>query len=170
MTGHAAVFDVLSHELFGFKETVDRGAFTKTIKEDDIRALVNHTPNLILGRNKAGTLKLEEDRDGLAFEIDVAKTHAGDDILESVERGDITDMSFQFRARDERWVHADAEGEPDTRHLIDVQLFDISPVAFPAYPSTDVTVADRSLAVWRDSQKGPSEAELRLRQRQVEIG
>ena len=169
LTGHAAVFDTLSNDLWGFRETIEKGAFARTIKEDDIRALVNHAPAMILGRNKAGTLKLEEDRDGLAFEIDVANTQAGNDILDSVGRGDISDMSFQFIAREERWTHAEGEGELDIRTLLDVRLFDISPVAFPAYEGTDVDVAKRSMELWKGSQEYlPSAAALQLRQRQAE--
>jgi hypothetical protein len=169
LEGHAAVFDTLSNPLWGFREKIDPGAFAKTIKEDDIRALFNHNPAAVLGRNTAGTLKLSEDRDGLVFEIDVAETQVGNDLLESVTRGDITDMSFQFEARKEEWEHAQAEGELDIRTLVDVRLFDISPVTFPAYEGTDLTVAKRSMESWRESAEYVPTAEtLHLRQRQAE--
>ena len=62
--GYASVFDSWSEELGGnspFREKVVKGAFEETIQKDDIRALFNHDANYVLGRNKAGTLTLEED-------------------------------------------------------------------------------------------------------------
>src|SRR5574344_1375042 len=62
--GHAAVFDKWSETLggiFPFKEKVKRGAFMDSLEKDDIRALFNHDPNYVLGRNKSGTLELRED-------------------------------------------------------------------------------------------------------------
>ena len=66
--GHAAVFDSWSETLggiFPFVEKVSKGAFKDSIGKDDIRALFNHDPNYVLGRNLAGTLELEEDDVGL---------------------------------------------------------------------------------------------------------
>jgi phage head maturation protease len=73
LVGHAAVFNQWTtiSEWYGdgWDESVAPGAFRKTIKEADIRALWNHDPNIILGRNKAGTLKLSEDETGLLTTI-----------------------------------------------------------------------------------------------------
>ena len=66
--GYASVFESWSEELGGnspFRERVVKGAFEETIQKDDIRALFNHDPNYVLGRNIAGTLTLEEDDKGL---------------------------------------------------------------------------------------------------------
>ena len=56
--GHAAVFYSWSETLggiFPFQEIVRKGAFNESIGRDDIRALFNHDPNYVLGRNRAGT-------------------------------------------------------------------------------------------------------------------
>ncbi len=166
LEGHAAVFDTLSHEIWGFREKIDPGAFKRTIGEDDIVGLFQHNPSMILGRNTAGTMTLKEDRDGLVFEIDVAKTSTGDDVLELVDRGDINAMSFSFRARKERWEVGEAEGELDTRTLEDVQLSDISPVTFPAYPDTDVDVAKRSRDAWHEETRATGGAVEDARRRE----
>src|ERR1043166_488139 len=71
ISGHAAVFNQLSEDLGGFREMVMPGAFSKSIKNDDIRALFNHDSNLVLGRNKAGTLSLSEDPTGLMIDCQV---------------------------------------------------------------------------------------------------
>ncbi|HHW13481.1 MAG TPA: hypothetical protein GXX28_00935, partial [Firmicutes bacterium] len=65
IVGHAAVFDTIT-DLGWFQERVARGAFAESIRVDDVRALFNHDPNIVLGRNKAGTLRLSEDETGLA--------------------------------------------------------------------------------------------------------
>ena len=69
MVGYAATFETLSEDLGGFKEKIRTGAFTNTINKADIRALWNHNPDFVLGRNKAGTLSLREDKQGLSIEI-----------------------------------------------------------------------------------------------------
>ena len=138
--GHAAVFDSWSETLggmFPFKETIRKGAFADSINKDDIRALYNHDPNYILGRNRAGTLKLSEDEKGLYVKIIPPDTQTARDLITSIERGDINQMSFGFSVEDEKW---NTDNGVDIRELRKVRLFDVSPVTFPAYPSTDVGV------------------------------
>ena len=128
--GHAAVFDSWSETLggiFPFKEKVRKGAFSQTIEKDDIRALFNHDPNYVLGRNKAGTLELKEDERGLYVRIIPPDTQAARDLITSIERGDINQMSFGFMVEEEKWDTVDGV---DVRELRRVRLFDVSPVTF----------------------------------------
>lgn len=140
--GHAALFDTLSEDLGGFREVIKPGAFRKAIEEDDVRALVDHEPRLILGRKRSGTLRLSEDEKGLAVEIDPPDTQAGRDIVVSIRRGDVSQMSFAFSVRSggQSWDEDDENGV--VRVLSDVRLYDVSPVTFPAYPDTDVAVRE----------------------------
>lgn len=138
--GHAAVFDSWSETLggiFPFKEIVRKGAFNESIGKDDIRALFNHDPNYVLGRNRAGTLELVEDDIGLRVKITPPDTSWAKDILTSIRRGDITQMSIGFIVEDDKWSTKDGM---DVREIRKVQLFDVSPVTFPAYTATDVGV------------------------------
>ena len=138
--GHAAVFDSWSETLgglFPFKEIVRKGAFKESITKDDIRALFNHDPNYVLGRNKAGTLSLAEDDIGLRVVITPPNTTWAKDLVESIRRGDISQMSIGFIVLDDAWGTNDGV---DTREIKKVQLFDVSPVTFPAYAETDVGV------------------------------
>jgi len=139
--GHAAVFNKLSEDLGGFREQITPGAFARTIKHSDIRALFNHDPNYILGRNKSGTLTLAEDNEGLAIEIDPPDTSFARDLMVSIDRGDITQMSFAFQVHGEKGEEWDASDPKKViRTLKEVDLFDVSPVTYPAYPQTDVKV------------------------------
>src|SRR5574344_1786865 len=129
--GYAYVFDSWSEELGGnqpFRERVVKGAFEDTIQNDDIRALFNHDPNYVLGRNKAGTLTLEEDDKGLHVRITPPDTQWAKDLLVSIKRGDITQMSFGFTVILDRWNYED---NTDVRELLKVKLYDVSPVTFP---------------------------------------
>ena len=152
ITGHAAVFNQLSEDLGGFREQIAPGAFADAIKTDDVRALFNHNPDLILGRNRSGTLKLQEDVTGLRMEIDLPDTQLGRDVLTYIERGDVSGASFGFSVRPngQNWAKDD-EGRV-IRTLTKVRLFDVSPVTFPAYPQTDV--AARDLRSWEDEASG----------------
>lgn len=141
LVGHAAVFNRDSELIFGsFIERIAPGAFAESIaKPDDVRALINHDPNLILARNLSGTLQLKEDAQGLHVTIDPPKTSYAQDLLESTRRGDISQMSFGFETLADQWERGQ-NGQPDIRTLLKVRLFDVSPVTFPAYPDTDVAV------------------------------
>jgi len=135
IVGYAAKFDELSPLYWGFREKIRKGAFTKTIKEADIRALFNHDPNFVLGRNKAGTLTLKEDDLGLKYEITPPNTTTATDLKESIKRGDISQSSFAFKTVKDLWDDDDEKGL--TRELIEVKLFDVSPVTYPWYPTTE---------------------------------
>jgi len=134
--GYSAVFDspslpISERNRQSFTEYVRKGAFAKTIAEDDIRALFSHDEKLILGRTKASTLDLVEDSVGLRTTIRLPNTSLASDIYENVKVGNLTGFSFRFQARKDHWSNGG-----DRRELLDVQLSEISLVAFPAYPQT----------------------------------
>lgn len=140
--GYAARFDALSQNLGGYVERIAPGTFRKTLQEADIRALFNHDPNMVLGRNRSGTLRLEEDSDGLRYEIDLPDTRTGQEVATLLERGDVSGSSFGFRMIDEEWGETE-DGFP-VRTLKQVALRDVGPVTFPAY--SDAESALRSFA------------------------
>lgn len=137
ITGHAAVFNELSEDLGGFREKIAPGAFADTIQDGDVRALWNHDTNFVLGRTKANTLRLSEDDIGLATEYDFPDTSFARDLLTLIRRGDVSQQSFGFMVLPdgEKWR---LEEGGLIRILTKVELFDVSPVTFPAYPQTDV--------------------------------
>lgn len=167
IVGHAAVFNQLSEDLGGFREQIAPGAFTEALEKDDVRALFNHNPDHVLGRNRAGTLKLAEDTRGLAVDINPPDTSAAADLLALLERGDVTQMSFGFsiRPNGENWAKND-EGLW-IRTITRVRLFDVSPVTYPAYPTTDVAI--RSLDQLRAAQEPSTAWRVKLRLRELSL-
>lgn len=157
IVGHASVFNQEVEIGRWWREKVAPGAFHRAVAEDDVRALFNHDANIVLGRNRAGTLKLSEDEIGLAYDIIPPDTQAARDLLVSIERGDVSQSSFGFRVRKEQW---DETQDPPLRTLLELELFDVSPVTFPAYPTTDVGL--RSLEAWR-KEKTPADPAWRVK-------
>ena len=153
--GYAAVFYRSSDPgtefevMEGVKERIDAGAFNRAITEShDVAALMNHDPNMLLGRSSAGTLKLETNRRGLLYEISLPDTSVGRDVHESVRRGDLKGSSFAFRVTGERWSTGE-QGE--VREITDVTLIDVGPVTHPAYKATTAGLRDEDLAECRTS-------------------
>lgn len=148
--GHAALFNKrtwIGSKRWGFWESMEPTAFTKTIGEADVRMLFNHDPNLLLARNTAGTLRLSEDSIGLATDADMAPTSYGRDLAISLERGDCTQMSFAFEMVTYTWTVAE-DGADWLRHQ-EVKLWDVSPVTYPAYTETDASLRMDFLAAAR---------------------
>lgn len=169
--GYAANYNILSEDLgWGMRERIMPGAFARAVKEgQDVRHLINHDPNLVLGRTKAGTTELSEDAKGLKFRTLMPDTSYARDVFESVTRGDIDECSFGFMAVRTAWIE---EPDPDDdkrirciRELHDVDLFDISTVTYPAYPGTN-TDAERALKA--DGAGVPIEIRSRLTTRDMD--
>lgn len=131
ITGYAARFDIWTDIGGWFKEKIAPGAFKKTIKDGDVRGLWNHDPNFVLGRNKAGTLSLKEDDKGLLYEITPPDTQWARDLQVSIKRGDVSQSSYGFNV-----VASEDNHDNDERVLTEVRLWDVSPVTYPAEPST----------------------------------
>lgn len=149
--GYAALFNVVSEELWGFREEIAPGAFAQTLQDGtDVRALFNHDPNLVLGRSTAGTLRLQEDDRGLAFEIDLPDTSYAQDLWRLIERRDVSQMSFGFLVVTDEWRMQD--GLP-LRTVRTADLFDVSPVTYPAYAETNVAVRSRAQEICAEKDR-----------------
>ena len=165
LVGYAAVFGEATDIGGMFREVIAKGAFAEAISSSDVHALFNHDENLVLGRAKAGTLRMSEDAHGLKVEIDPPDTQDVRDLLVKMQRGDIDQMSFAFTMRGgvQTW---DDSAEPPLRTIEKVgELYDVSVVTRGAYPTTEVAV--RSLAEHRKT-KNFSAARLR-KSRQLDL-
>jgi len=143
--GYASVFDSPSQVLGGgFIEYINRGAFTKTIAErgnnpaarSDILCFWNHDSNIVLGSKRAGSLRLQEDQVGLAYECDLdLRNSMARDVYYMISR-DCGGTSFGFECLEDSW-ELGAENEPMKRYIHSVRLYEVSPTAQPAYTSSD---------------------------------
>lgn len=147
LRGYAAIFNAETVIAGLFRELVRPGAFAAAILRDDVRALWNHDPNYVLGRTKAGTLSLHEDEIGLRYDVTPPQTQWAQDLIESVARGDVSQSSFAFLVTKDQWEpSATPEGLP-LRYIEEVQLFDVSPVTYPAYDATSVAARSTALVL-----------------------
>lgn len=135
--GYAARFNTWSEDLGGFREQIAPGAFREAVETCDVRMLLNHDANYVLGRTRSGTLELAEDAVGLRFTATAPDTQWARDLYESVRRGDIDQCSFGFEMLEEAWTMR-TDG-PDERVLRKVNLYDVSIVTYPAYRDTMAT-------------------------------
>lgn len=140
LVGYAAVFNREAVIAGLFREQIAPGAFTAAIKEDDVRAMYNHDPAYVLGRNTAGTLALSEDRTGLRYEVIInTDDPLAMSVLAKVKRGDVSQSSFGFQLVREQWTKPEDRADLPLRTILEARLFDVSPVAFPAYEDTSAT-------------------------------
>ena len=144
-SGYAARFDSPSLPL-PFIETIAPGAFTRTLKSrNDIRMYVNHDDRMVLASTRAKTLRLEERSDGLFVEADLPPTTYGNDLRISIERGDVSTMSFGFSTVKDSW-----SDDGNNRTLEIVRLHEVSCVTgVAAYSSTTTSVRNLRLIAKR---------------------
>ncbi len=141
ITGYAAVFynaaePATQYTIWDdFVERIMPGAFTRALTEDDVRGLFNHNPDMLLGRNTSGTMRLIVDDVGLRYEIDAPDTQCGRDTITSLERKDLTGSSFSFTTDPGTVVWREEDGIT-IREIHACKLWDVGPVTFPAYEAT----------------------------------
>ena len=160
LVGHAAVFDKWSEDLETFagtfREKIDPAAFDEVLATNpDVRLLLEHE-GLPLARTKAGTLDLSKDEVGLRSWARISNTRA--DVIVALERGDLDQMSFAFTIAEDEW-HEDVDAELVERTILRVgELFDVSLVAFPAYPDTDAALREMRSAAAAGKISLPNDA------------
>lgn len=155
ITGYAAVYNSDSVDLGFFTEVIRPGAFTRAVRDgQDVRALLDHNTGKIIGRTRAGNLTLQEDENGLRVTLKPIDTEDGRTALEWVKSGVVDGFSFGFETLSDKWGTKDGRAY---RELLDVNLFEVSLVAFPAYPGTSAALRAEHLssaeAIWRDKSE-----------------
>jgi HK97 family phage prohead protease len=139
ISGYAIVWKSPSVDLGGFTEVCSASMCNRTLKAGHaILALRDHKPEMLLGNTAAGTLTLNADSTGLAFTLTLPSTAIGDDTFTNVQLRNLDGVSFGFSTVEDSW-EVGADGKV-VRTLLDVDLFEISPCSFAAYPGTSVDV------------------------------
>ena len=144
IAGYAAMYGVETVIAGFFREQIAPGAFDSALKgDDDVRSLFNHDSNIVLGRTKSGTLRLSETKKGLRYDIDLnPEDPEALRVRAMIKRGDISGSSFGFLVKADRWDEPQNKRDLPLRTILEAELFDVSPVTFPAYPQTSVTARD----------------------------
>ena len=120
-----------------FREKVSKGAAGPAFARSDEILLFNHDSNIPLARKSNGTLEATEDDHGVKIRADLSKSNAGPGVYTDIKSGLITGMSFAFNVEREEWITPD-EGL-EIRDIKEFkQIFDYSPVTFPAYLQTEI--------------------------------
>ena len=156
LTGYALKFGVRSEPLTGpqgveFVEEIAPDALARLRERRDVKALIGHDATRVVGSTKAGTLALTVDADGLRFRLQPPDSPEGLSLVESVRRGDLDGVSFGFRTLRDDWQ----DGAPLVRVLRDLDLFEISFVAWPAYREAGVMIEARARSTPPPSSPGP---------------
>ncbi|WP_257219525.1 HK97 family phage prohead protease [Paenibacillus sp. LK1] len=124
-----------------FVEQIASGAFADSIKNRGVVGLWSHDTSQVLGNTKSGTLRLNDGSTELRFELDIPDTTVGNDAWALIQRGDVDGMSFGMKVTKDKWSSEkrDDGSKVYKRSILNADLFEISPVAFPAYPTNEVT-------------------------------
>jgi uncharacterized protein len=141
IVGHAAVFNRASRNLGGYVETILPHAFDGALSEGrNVQARYNHMPQFVIGDTDSGSLTVQPDATGLAYEVEPGPEHQW--LLKAVQRGDVRGSSFAFNqlgGGEERWGETAAGSL--IREIRSVgSLLDVAPVDSPAYPAAEAEV------------------------------
>lgn len=146
LEGYFARYDDVYDVCEGATESIQRGAFTEAI-QGDVRALYNHNTDIVLGRTGAGTLTLRDTDVGLWGCISInPKDTAAVDAYQRIARGDVSGCSFGFDIpSDGQITTVKDDGSVHWTITRVMPLYEVSPVAFPAYKATYVEARSQEL-------------------------
>lgn len=167
LTGYAALFgeETLIDSWEGrFTETIRKGAFKKTIREQSPVMQFDHGRHPLIGSIPIGSIAdLREDDQGLYVEGRITDNWLMQPVRDAIAEETINGMSFRFEVVREEW--RDANGKlvkpdevldllwmpgdrgPLKRELIELKCRELGPVVFPAYQGTSVAVRSEARAV-----------------------
>ena len=142
--GYFIVFDQPYYVDPYLEEVICRGAIDERTDTSDVRALVDHVPHLVLGRNTANTLSLDfEDDYGVlcTIRLNDQDTDAVN-LYARTQRGDVDQASFGFDEDEVAYIDLpDGRVRREVRHIS--KLWEVSVCTFPAYEQTYVSARSK---------------------------
>ena len=163
--GYASTFQpytLMTVDDIDYKEQIMPDAF-KDADMSDVVFRVDHT-GPVYARTSAGSLEVWTDEHGLAQRTDLGRTQRAKELYADIAAGNYPQMSFAFSVAEDHYDKA-----THTR-IIDrvAKVFDVSPVAFPANPTTELSISTRDYfnGVIEAERAERLEAEKRERQKQ----
>src|SRR5690554_3522740 len=146
----------------GVFEEVAPGSVTKSLKDNDIRAIFNHNAEIVLGRTGNNTVKFEDRKEGLWASIKVnPNDKQANDIHARIERGDVDGSSFGFNIIKEDIY--DREDGTVKFTLREIDLHEVSPCTFPAYPTTSIQARKKDISQYKERQLRIKKEKLKAR-------
>lgn len=152
-----------------FIERIKPGAFDHLLNDERIMVLFNHDANFPLARNKRSA-KIGADETGLWYSFTPPQSPMGQNIQESVRRGDIKTSSFSFYVNDGNDEWEMRKGEPSIRTIKKFDIvYDLGPVTFEAYPDTMVITRSYSIfdQIDNEYQRDLAEMDLEFMKREL---
>lgn len=141
---------LLHSRLGNFIERIRKGAFGKALeRNDDVKILLNHNPDRVLGSQKQGNLILTEDPIGLRAEADITDP----EVIKDAKNGDLVGWSFGFRDVPDG-VEEKIEDGIRTRLVSDLDLDEVSILnreKIPAYDGTLIMARSEDVVYFSDS-------------------
>lgn len=157
--GYPIVYEKYAN-MWGWREIIRKGAATKALERSDEVVLWDHESGQPMARRKNGTLEVKEDKKGVFIRADVSGTAWGRDGYEAIESGVVDKMSFSFDVAPEgySWSWEEIEGmKIEVREITEFgEIYDYSPVTYPAYEDTEVDTRNKKLAERNKPQPGAS--------------
>lgn len=146
----------------GVYEEVLPQAVVDSLEKNDIRCLFNHDTSIVLGRKGNNTLELKSDAIGLFGKVKInQKDKQAMDILARIERGDINACSFGFNIIEEEVQNRD---DGTVKFILkEIDLHEISPVTFPAYPTTSIQARKQDVEQHKKRQLDIKKTKLKER-------
>ncbi len=166
LSGYGLLWLELSEDLGGFREQFSASSMHSILNGADVRIFYSHDPSKVLGRTRSGTAQVAADTKGLHFTVDLPDTVVARDLMESIERNDISGASVGFIVGDDEWS-TDEAGFP-VRTITRVEkLIEVSIVALPAYPSSSIAV--QRMQEYKSSENAAIRAEAESRERTLHL-
>lgn len=146
--GYASTFEEYTLYDFGdeeWREKIEPEAF-KDADLSDVVFLRDHAGQ-VFARTKNNTIALMSDDKGLFSRTNLSSTSAARGMYEDIEAGLYSQMSFAFTVAEQRFEEAMEDGKRIYTRVISriKKVYDISAVAFPANPTTDIGISTRSI-------------------------
>ena len=172
ISGKAISFDTQSNDI-GFIEILHRGCISQElIDSSNIVFLYNHDYNQVIARaNKGkGTLNIDLRDDGVYFDLEVPNTTMGNDLLENIRLGNITQCSFGFSYSNEEGAYKDEKiDDVWYRNVYKIgKLYDLSAVTYPAYDDTYVNARMQERSKMEDKLKETEEIQEKVSEEKKE--
>lgn len=150
--GVAVPYGDLSHDLGGFREMFEPGAFGDDVASEDVTAsAIEHDSRTTIGRTPE-TLELLDSERELRYRITPPDLQDARDTAERIRSGILNGSSFTFSVLPDGQEFDERSDGTLIRRITRAKLYEVSPVTNPAYPTTDASVAQRSLNAWQEER------------------